>query len=65
MLISFLKRIIFSAFILYGYNLIAVNFNMTVPINAITLSFVTFLGTPGLVSLILIKMIVLWGLLFG
>ena len=59
MLISFLKRIIFSAFILYGYNLIAVNFNMTVPINAITLSFVNFLGTPGLVSLILIKMIVL------
>ena len=59
MLISFLKKIIFSAFILYGYNLIAVNFNMTVPINAITLSFVAFLGTPGLVSLILIKMIVL------
>ena len=59
MLISFLKKIIFSAFILYGYNLIAVNFNMTVPINPITLSFVTFLGTPGLVSLILIKMIVL------
>ena len=59
MLLSIIKKVIFSAFILYGYNLIAVNFNMTVPINVYTLSFVTFLGSPALIALILFKIIAL------
>lgn len=58
-MILLLKKVILSAFILYGYNLIAVNFNITLPINAYTLSFVTFLGTPALIALILFKIIVL------
>lgn len=61
MLIDLVKRVVLSAFILYGYNLIAVNFNMTVPINIYTLSFVTFLGSPALIALILFKIIALWG----
>lgn len=59
MLLSIIKKVIFSAFILYGYNLISVNFNMTVPINVYTLSFVTFLGSPALIALILFKIIAL------
>lgn len=59
MLLSIIKKVIFSAFILYSYNLIAVNFNMTVPINVYTLSFVTFLGSPALIALILFKIIAL------
>lgn len=59
MLLFVVKKIILSAFILYGYNLIAVNFNMTVPINIYTLSFVTFLGSPALIALILFKIIAL------
>ncbi len=59
MLLFLVKRIILSAFVLYGYNLIAVNFNMTVPINIYTLSFVTFLGSPALIALILFKIIAL------
>ncbi len=59
MLLSLIKKVIISAFILYGYNLIAVNFNMTVPINIYTLSFVTFLGSPALIGLILFKIIAL------
>lgn len=59
MLIDLVKRVVLSAFILYGYNLIAVNFNMTVPINIYTLSFVTFLGSPALIALILFKIIAL------
>lgn len=58
-LLFLLKRIILSAFVLYGYNLIAVNFNVTVPINIYTLVFVTFLGSPALVALILFKIIAL------
>lgn len=59
MLLSLVKKVIISAFILYGYNLIAVNFNMTVPINIYTLSFITFLGSPALIALILFKIIAL------
>ena len=57
----FIKKIILSAFILYGYNLIAVNFNITIPINFYTLLFVAFFGSPALIALILFKIIVLWG----
>ncbi len=55
----FIKNIILGAFILYGYNLIAVNFNMMVPINFITLFGVAFLGAPGLIALILFKILIL------
>lgn len=53
------KKIILSAFILYGYNLIAVNFNMIIPINVFTLGFITFLGSPALIALVLFKILAL------
>lgn len=53
------KRIIISGFILYGYNLIAVNFNMILPINFITLFSVAFLGAPALIALVLFKILIL------
>lgn len=55
----FLKNSIISSFILYGYNLIAVNFNMIVPINIITIIFVAILGAPALFALILFKILIL------
>lgn len=54
-----LKKVVISGFLLYGYNLIAVNFNMTLPINFITLFAVFFLGTPAMVALILFKFLFL------
>ena len=51
------KKIILSAFILYGYNLIAVNFNMIIPINVYTLGFITLLGSPALIALVLFKIL--------
>lgn len=53
------KKIILSAFILYGYNLIAINFNMIIPINVYTLGFITFLGSPALIALVLFKILAL------
>lgn len=50
-----LKRFILSAFILYGYNLIAVSFNFVIPINFVTLGLVGSLGVPALFALILLK----------
>ena len=52
-----IKRFIYAAFLLYGYNLISVEFNMMVPINLYNLGLVMFLGpfilggiTGGLIS---------------
>ena len=54
-----LRNIIVSAFILYGYNVIAVNFNMVIPINIVTLLGVTILGTPSLIAFILFKYLII------
>lgn len=56
---SILKRVILGGFLLYGYNLIAVNFNMVLPINVITLIIVSILGSPALCALVLFKIIIL------
>ena len=58
-IIILVKRTIFSTFLIYGYNMIAVNFQLVVPINAITISLVTFLGAPGLLALVLFKLIIM------
>lgn len=59
--IKIIKKIIFSSFLLYGYNLIAVNFNMIIPINIYTVLFVSILGFPSVLALILFKVFILWG----
>lgn len=55
----FIKNFILGAFFLYGYNLIAVNFNMIIPVNFVTLLLITFLGAPSLVALVLFKILIL------
>lgn len=58
-LFSVIKKVVISGFLLYGYNLIAVHFNMILPINLITLLSVSFLGTPALIALVLFKFLFL------
>lgn len=58
-ILLFIKRFILSIFILYGYNLIAVNFNCIVPINIFSIMVTVILGVPGMISLILFKILVL------
>lgn len=55
---SLIKKIIFSSFILYGYNLIAAPLGLIIPINLITVSLLTLLGMPALFSLIIILLMV-------
>lgn len=57
--LSLLKKVILSFIILYGYNLIASNFNMVIPINIITVGVVAILGVPSLVALLLLHIIAL------
>lgn len=53
-----LRRVFFSFVILYGFNTIGSNFNLVIPINIITLTSITLLGFPALLSLILLLVIV-------
>lgn len=51
------KKIILSFVILYGFNTIGSNFNLIIPINIITVSLITLLGFPALLSLVLLLVI--------
>lgn len=53
-----IKRIIVSAFLLYGYNLIVAPLNLMIPINIITLTLLTIFGIPALLSLIIILVLI-------
>ncbi len=55
---SLIKKILFSVFLIYGYNLIASPLNLIVPINMITVGLITILGLPAFFSLIVILLIV-------
>lgn len=50
-LFAVIKKIVLSAFILYGFNLIAAPLNIIVPINVITVLVIAILGMPGLFGL--------------
>ena len=52
------KKIVFSALLLYGYNVIASPLNVIVPINFINIGAMTILGIPALFALIFINIIV-------
>lgn len=58
-ILAIVKKIIMSYVILYGYNLIAVNFNMVIPINIITILLITLLGVPSLLALLLLRIVII------
>lgn len=58
-ILKIIRRFIFSAFLLYGYNLIAVNFNLIIPINVLNIFLISILGFPSLIGLILFKILIL------
>ena len=57
-LFNLLKKIVFSVFLIYGFNIIAEPLNLIIPINIITVGAITLLGMPALLSLIAIYFIV-------
>ena len=48
-----IKKIILGVFLLYGYNLIAVTFGTTIPINVLTVLFVSLFDIPAMLVLVL------------
>ena len=55
---NIIKRVVISAFALYGYNLIAAPIGLIIPINVITVSILTILGLPSLLFLIIIFVVI-------
>lgn len=60
-IIYIIKKIIFSCFILYGFNYIANNFNIIIPINFINILLVTILGPFGICGLVFFNYFLMWG----
>ena len=56
-MIKYLKKVILSAFIIYAFNMIAVNFNIVLPINLWTIGFTSIFDVSGLIILLIIKTI--------
>lgn len=52
------KKLIFAFLLLYGLNVIVTSLNIFIPINIFTITTVSFLGVPGLLSLIAIFFII-------
>ncbi len=52
------KKVIFAFVLLYGLNVIVSSINIFIPINIFTISIVSILGVPGLLSLISIFFII-------
>ena len=52
-----LKKVIMAAVLLYAYNRFAVSFNAIIPINFITIVFVSILGIPAMIGLVLFNFI--------
>ena len=55
-----LKKIIFSFILLYTYNLIAVSFNLVIPINMFTIGILSILDAPGLILMVIILKFFYW-----
>ena len=56
--LKIIKKIIFSTFLLYGYNILATPLNILIPINLFNIGIISILGIPALFSLIFIHIII-------
>lgn len=55
---KYIKKVIISIFILYGYNLISQSLGLMIPINIYTVALLTIFGIPALLALIFILVLV-------
>lgn len=57
LLINYFKKIIMAAFLIYAFNMVAVNFNVVIPINIWTILFTSFFDIPALAVLLILTTI--------
>ena len=56
-MVRYLKKIVAAAFLIYAFNMIAVNFNIVLPINLWTIGFTSLFDISGLIIILIIKTI--------
>ena len=56
-MVRYLKKLILSAFLIYAFNMVAINFNIVIPINMWTIGFISLFDVSGLTILLIIKAI--------
>ena len=56
--IQLVKKIVFSSFLLYGYNILVEPLGLIIPINVITVGVLSIFGIPALFSFILIYVMI-------
>ena len=57
-IIKLIRKIIVSALLLYGYNVVAAPLNIIIPINYVNIGLISILGFPVLFALIFINVII-------
>ena len=57
-ILKILSKLCFAFVMLYGLNLILSGVNIFIPINIITIILVTFLGSPGLLGLVAVYLLI-------
>lgn len=53
-ILNIIKKILVSSFLIYGFNILAVSLNINIPLNIFTIGYVSILGAPALISLIMV-----------
>lgn len=53
-ILNIVKKILVSSFLIYGFNILAVSLNINIPLNIFTIGYVSILGAPALISLIMV-----------
>ena len=59
LLFKIMKKIMIGSFLLYLYNYFAISYDLAIPINAYSLSIVSFLDVFGLVGMVIYKIMIL------
>jgi hypothetical protein len=57
-ILKLLKKVIVSAFFIYGYNIIAAPLSLIIPINIVTVLAVSLFGIPAILSFIIILLLI-------
>jgi len=58
-ILKLVKKIIFSFCLLFGLNVVIKSLGIIIPINVLNVLLVTFLGVPGLIGILLIKVLII------
>ncbi len=54
---KYLRKVICASYLLYVFNIVAINFNIVLPINIWTIGFTSIFNVGGLIILLVIKTI--------